>query len=823
MLFELTKRYLKREKRNSIAIIVVAVLSMILISSCFTLKEQDYLEKRKVFYEKNTDYNVMLETNVKSAYETIKSDEDLKDVAVSAQNEVNIGDKSYLSETFDKEYLNKLIKVDMATGRLPESKDEVSISRRYMTVMKDFIKNDEIVIDGRKLKVVGTYDAKAESKSDLAFIQVNSADEIIKNSENVMYYADYPTNGLVGMQVMGDDGLTYDRSVYNKTFDLLSKINSTHDKYCEMRIVSENEIEKSTSVVSMVSGLSKSTLSIIIALFTMFAMKNAFSMSTISKVKYLGTLKAIGAEPDQIKKLINYEVGILFLISYPLGLALGLIVSKITGVFTTNLLGYESYSISLTSILNIVSLGFSVLLFSMYVASSEARNIAKKLTAVEAMTSSKGYKSEGEDTGVNSEFINKNCNIEIILADKNVSNNANKYRMSFLTLAVAMLLLTFMINKLSISYENAERKYILSTNWNVEISNMKGFSNSEIKEIKDIVGEGYVFKKNIEDSKIKVPDDRISYDLKSEGILDEIMMGNELEYKVDVISGNEDMFNKSKEYIESGEINYNDFSENDIILVNNSQIQGRSLNRNSAPVYKYLEITNYKAGDKIKLSNGKEYNIKAVINENPIDNLIAVDNDRDQLWKMAVITSDKYEKNLTDTVLISVNKDNQDEIMEKVNKLAKEKSYSVYNRFEKTNESAQLNAKYSWIDIIFTADIILILVISLINTLTTIVVTRKSEIAALRAIGMSKKQVKKNVVSEGVIVCIYAGIIGATLSMIFLALRGNSFLNQGKIKYDLIIAVVIGAFIAQLIIGIISAIKPLKNIITRSVVDDIRS
>lgn len=822
MIFKIAKEYLKHQKRNTITIIIVAVLSVILVTAVSTLKEQDYIERKEVYYKDNSEYSLILSATQKSAYDIIKNDSEINEVTVVGVEELNIDDSISSVATYDKEHLDKLLKVDMISGEMPKSRNEVIISEQYMGQLGGLITNDEIVINGENYNVVGIYRFKNPLNDEFSIIKIDNVINIINNHKRVKYYADYPIRKGLDFTIKEGIEATFNAKLMHKYNSLTWQIQQNEEGLIDHLLVSEEEYKKSIEVNSMISTLPQSVLIIFIAIFTVLAMKNAFSMSILSKVKLIGTLKAIGAEPKQIKKLIISEVIFLFLISLPIGILLGGLSSKIISYLTTKFLGYSIYNMSVFNIFYIILGSILMLGVAMLIASNDARNLAYKLTAVEAMTGSKSYKSDEFITGVNSEFINKHCNIEIILADKNISNNTKKYRICFLTLAIAMTLLAFMTNKLSISDVTAKTKYLYSNNWNVEMSSYKEFTKEKVDKVKNITNTP-VFNQNEEELGILVPENKFQYNLKEMyGFGYNLNENGEIFFDLNKIYGNEDVINLCKSYIEDGEIDYNTYTEEDVILVNKAQLKLEPQNQQAAHMYRYEDITYYKVGDKIKLQDGKDYNIRAIISENPLSNIVVNSEGRNQINRMYAISLDKYSNIPSTKMCININDDNRDEIMPKLEAFCKENEYSIYNRESKVNKLNEINKKYALIDIVFVGSIVLILVVNLINTLTAAIVVRKCEIASLRAIGMAEKQVRKNIISEGVIVCIYSGVIGAMLSSIYLFFRKNEFLNQGGIKYNIVVLIILGVFVIQILIGILSSLKPLKTIMGSSIIEDIK-
>ena len=123
-----------------------------------------------------------------------------------------------------------------------------------------------------------------------------------------------------------------------------------------------------------------------------------------------------------------------------------------------------------------------------------------------------------------------------------------------------------------------------------------------------------------------------------------------------------------------------------------------------------------------------------------------------------------------------------------------------------------------------SAFIVLFSFINLINTVITSVVSRKTEMAVLQSIGMSKKQISKMIIFENIYLaipnCIVSSILGPVLALIIIKI----FWKFG-IKYMFfnvpVIAIIIYVLVSVLIPSVI-AIACTKVFNKQSIVDRLR-
>jgi putative ABC transport system permease protein len=122
----------------------------------------------------------------------------------------------------------------------------------------------------------------------------------------------------------------------------------------------------------------------------------------------------------------------------------------------------------------------------------------------------------------------------------------------------------------------------------------------------------------------------------------------------------------------------------------------------------------------------------------------------------------------------------------------------------------------------FVIVVSLISCVNIINTLTTNIILRKREFAALKSIGLTQKGLKKMIILEGllygIVGSIYGSIIGCGLS--YLMYSGFGGLREFSWPIPWNAMAIAGA--ASLIIGYISVLSPLARIRKENLIEAIR-
>ncbi|MFJ3824092.1 ABC transporter permease [Streptomyces nodosus] len=114
---------------------------------------------------------------------------------------------------------------------------------------------------------------------------------------------------------------------------------------------------------------------------------------------------------------------------------------------------------------------------------------------------------------------------------------------------------------------------------------------------------------------------------------------------------------------------------------------------------------------------------------------------------------------------------------------------------------------------------ILIAVLGVVNTLTLSVVERTREIGLLRAIGLSRRQLRRMIRLESVVIAVFGAVLGLVLGLVWgvcaqrvLALRG---LKALVVPWTVIVAVMVGAAVVGVVAALLPALRASRmNVLT---------
>jgi putative ABC transport system permease protein len=105
---------------------------------------------------------------------------------------------------------------------------------------------------------------------------------------------------------------------------------------------------------------------------------------------------------------------------------------------------------------------------------------------------------------------------------------------------------------------------------------------------------------------------------------------------------------------------------------------------------------------------------------------------------------------------------------------------------------------------------VIVALLGIVNTLALSVHERTRELGMLRAVGMSRKQVKRMIRGESVITAGIGSVLGTALGIVFAVIISRPLADQGFV-FSLPVATLIVFFILAGIAGVLAAIPPARR------------
>ncbi|MEG2353142.1 MAG: FtsX-like permease family protein [Clostridium sp.] len=535
---------------------------------------------------------------------------------------------------------------------------------------------------------------------------------------------------------------------------------------------------------------------------------NVFNSSILLRVKEIGMLKSLGATSRKIKLLLLGEGLTLGIISITLGIVLSnFLVQLIMKIIFKGDFRFSLFSVSINNIVSCYLVGLCSIIIGAYSSAKKS----SKLSIIEAMNYENKVIKGNRSSESSLEFERY---FEKSMADNNIKRNKKKYISTViaLSLTITMFITIDFICRNGFIGAELDRNH-----WDFSIENRGYNLNDEsVKSLEELSGirDVKAFKKEksyyLNIPKDVITDNGMSYVKDEENNFFDFTK-NKLNQGIylmqaSIYSYEDDEMKLLDDKLKKGDINLEEMKDgNNVILV--EDIVG----------YDYYT---YKVGDTVRLLNfadeEKEFKISAIIEgKNCGDKLVS--------GVGFIMTEGLFNNNFKSSEYNNIDlymdnessyedvKYNLNEYYGKNNRI-KLSDYKEVLKFNMEKKSRYYITYYGFIGVIAIASIS-----NLFNIMTMNVVLRKKEISVLRVIGMSKDEVRKMILWEGIYYIVPSIIIGIILGVVmsYKVFVSYSIITSG---ITFIIIAIIAIFVT-----IISSLNACKEVFTDSIVEGITS
>lgn len=841
---KLTGRYLKSNKKRSILTIIGIVLSVALITTIgfFMVGMQDAeIERVKSDYG---SWHVMYSAPDKDLIAKVTGNPKISRSGLyQMDKDIKINADVSVSPITATDSALELLPCKIKTGRFPENAHEAAVENWVLRYMKKDIKvGDKIKLNNREYTLTGILQDSVSSQIQKKGIFLSKNNSIDRQKSVLLAEISSKTN--LRRAVSELDGLPKYKTI---------KVNG---KITPSVVNNSPLIDVEGGGKSNESGLTSlyGTVAVIIGIVLVAAIAviyNSFQISVVERMKQFGLLRAIGATPSQIRKIVLREASALSIIGIPLGLICGIIAIWAIG-FGFKIIGGDMVSIMKVSISpEVMLISAAVSIAAIYVSALLPALFAGRTSPLAAISGRTSITKEKIKRRKNI-IISKLFKFEGELAYKNIKRNRKRYRITVFSIVISVVLFitfkSFMDMSLNVSeglsesenihfsiQSNGENSFVDdqvikdigeldSVDKMYKVYNEYNFTQfidenkeiREVKNIKDIYGKGTAI-----DGKEKIPMDGAI------GIYDK----NALQV--------------SKKYVQSGSIDINKLNdENGVILINKNIIYNKEAKKSYVG-----PAANIKAGDEIELQYAGETGTSsinsenAVVNRKPVENKGAVK----RVKVMAVLKDEPFDfnmqnglklvtteevaerltgrENIKTTGLNIIIKDvkNEDNVKNQIENVIKsDPALSLINHLDqnRTAKSAILMIKILIYG--FVVVVSLIGSVNIINTLTTNIILRRKEFATLKAVGLTQKGLKKMIVLEGLLYAIVGTIYGSIISCGLSYMMYKGINGVREFSWPVPWSGMLIAAAAAVIIGYFSVLSPLSRINRENLIDVIR-
>ncbi len=839
---QVTGRYLKANKKRTIITIIGIVLSVALIATIGLFFKGTQDAQVENVMRTVGSYHLMFERANEDLVNKMKNDSRVSSSGIyTASDPIKVGDKISIQEIVASDKALELLPFNAKEGRLPENEKEVAVEKwalGYIDKSAEIGKN--IKINGKDYTLVGVLENSSVTQMQ------NAATVLMKNN-----------------------------NINTEKANLLVKISSKVDLQKATKELKKlrgrNKVEENNMLL-MYQGAKKdySTRGLYGAIFivigivvisTIAVIYNSFQISVVERVKQFGLLRAVGTTKKQIRNMVLREATLVAIIAIPLGLLCGIIAVYSVG-FVFSLIGGDSVLPTKISISPIILLGSGAVgLFSIYASALIPANFAGKISPLVAISSRATISKEKVKRRKN-KLAEKLFKFEGLLALKNIKRNRKRYRITVFSIVISVVLfISFKsLMDMSTNFRNEPNE---SQNIHFKVYKSKeGLGNKDIKiddltldtkigdKIKSqsvvdkVYGEyrAYNFYGAIDD-KFEVSDVKDIKDLYRK-----VNVNGQEKTVMDVSMSvyDKDALELTKNYLKSGSIDIEKLNEeNGVIVINKNKVLRPESKKSytgsladlkvgdeiSVQYKENQKVYDEKYKDNIEFGKGKVKKVKVMaIVDAPAFNLGSeVQHESEKALK--VITSSDVMKKLSESEEIKpryfdikVKDPNKEQLaMNDIEGAIKEDpSLRIINiidenRTEKSNALMMEILVYSFISVIS-----LIGSVNIINTVTTNIILRKREFAALKSIGLTQKGLKKMVTLEGSLYGITGAIYGSVLGCGLSYLLANQLMKSREFVWPVPWQAVVIASISAILIGYISVLSPLSRIKKENLIEAIR-
>ena len=885
ILNKLTVKNLKLNKSRTIVTIIGIMLScaLIMVVAGMAASAQQTMVNLQINVTGN--YDLFVKGANKKIIDNAQANRNVKDIYIK-QNlgcaylpQAKFDTKPYINVVaFNEKSFTDCFNVTLKEGRLPENENELVLSQSVIENSKaDYKLGDIVALDlGKRVYVSG--DEIPLDDTDY-FNDTNGTEKLVDthkktytvvgvfNKVSSSYFAadsfsasssaftlaeeNADINDLfISFTSDGEkDYITTSGEILNLTGDDFDNLKNDFEVYLENGDFDEASINKdllrykgfalSDEYMSMLFSLAVIII-VIIAISSIFVIRNSFAISITEKTKLYGMLASIGATSKQIRHNVLFEGFVLGIIGIPAGILLGVgviaLLVVILNALLENMLNGISFVYAVPWWAAVISAVMSaiIILFSTLSSAFRASRIAP-ITAIRGNNDIKINKNKRKSYKA-PKFIKKLFGVGGEIAYKNLKRSKKKYRTTVISIIVTVTM--FISISTFIEYEmKITGDHFKNMPYNITVYANDKMSYDEYENIyKRIIADTDI------NSSIKACENYYGNivgltDYYTEDAKAAELQGGDLAYVFGVD-------NKSfKEYVTALGYNYDDVKDkalitNDFKYYNsdNILIKGKEfdlpmntvvkLYPNGNPSYTEDDIKEIQKTDPDFVYNPDDYKSVDLVIYDTINKEVPgsiVSGIMSTLNEGSVLVSEDYFKKLFaedndyTTRVVVIDSAEPAQTVEYIKNLGID-GLDIYNL---NDQKEQINAVVLIIAIFAYGFIIVISLIGItnvFNTINTNMRLRSKEFAMLKSIGMTKKEFNRMIRLESLFYGLKSLLIGVPLGLlggyaIFKATGNTIMLDYSFPTMAVLISIVFVFFVVWLIMKISISKVNKQNII----------
>lgn len=831
-LIDIVKSYIIKNKKNSLLIVVSIIIStaLFLVMNIISEDARNIMinQAKQELGLKNVSYWNPTNKQVKDIENNSRVDKVGKSMLLGLHD---IGHAQTLQILWDDKVAQEINKCyELKEGKLPTKENEIAVDSWYIdqkkmknpigqTIKLNYMKpkaNGSTLYTGKKdFKIVGILKSDSLLKEQGMSIGAISEECAIKNIPVKDKYD----------QVM----LTFkkEKNIPNQVEKLVKEENLNKDY---MNLNNKLIVAMSDSMSLKIPYI---IINMVLAFTTILLIYNIFYILVSNRTKDFGILRALGFIPIDVSKIMILEIFIYSIISIPIGLLLGEVISNLFRDYVIGVIYNIDYANSIKSPNYMSTYIISALLsiFTVIISVYKPLRLCSKIDPMICIRRN-DEKIKINQKSIISKFMNKFYKDYGNIASKNIQRNKKRTNVAITSMVIIFFLMFTVYTKLTSNFLNdgglrwwIPGEYLLhNIDINTVTKNEKSYDKTTLKYIQNI--EGIKEVNAYRDKYFTIQTDDKHMNKTSEYW----KTNKHIEQNSEVKNG-EKIYNNSTEFLGiedikilegvliDGKENLKKLDKEPYIYIDKIASEGLNLKKGDK-VNINFNITDSKTGD-YKETKSKKFIIGGIIKNLPLTaqsgtSLSGVMSVNQMNEFTGISTYERFD--------IWTNKlSNQKNIESELNKIIENSGKGILIPYK--SEAAEIEKSDNQKAMIMTLVVGVIVLLSLFNCCNTIVTSinsRSREFALFRGIGISKDEVKKIVVLESCIYIVVGFIISTIPTLIVRYIIIKPFETIQLINLKFIIAVTLILLVISAII-IITTLKTLKNVQGEDFIEQIKT
>ncbi|MFZ0576250.1 MAG: FtsX-like permease family protein [Psychrobacillus psychrotolerans] len=496
---KLTVRQLKENKRRTLVTIIGVIISVMMVTMVptFVVSLMDLMQRQA---STTTGYWHVLYKDVNpSQLKSIATDEEThilgvsRDIGYALLEEGVNPSKPYLHIKEYNEQGFKQFPIELSSGQLPQADNEIVISEEIATNAKVVYKiGDTLTLDiGERIRTGAAADAPAIKQGDSLVTKNGERAETIEHTETKSYKVvgiikrptwepawapEYTVISYVDESTLGANDIVdatvalnkVKSSLYTHAQDLANQINIEYES------IDVNHTLLSYYSMAYTDKLSMTILALtlvimgIIIVGSVSLIYNAFAISVSERSRHLGMLSSVGATARQKRNSVFFEGMVIGLISIPIGIILGVVVTGISFLFINPMIRQGNFGITeeleITIAPGSILIACAVSILTIFLSTYLPARKASRISAIDAIRQTSDVKLTNK-TVKTSKLVSKIFGMEADIGLKNLKRNKRRYQATIFSLVISIVLFLSM----SFFTDNIQKAIELSQDVNFDI------------------------------------------------------------------------------------------------------------------------------------------------------------------------------------------------------------------------------------------------------------------------------------------------------------------------------------------------------------------